>query len=333
MTRDFAAYRKSTYQWEPGHELHLRITKSSLTSDFDYCPKQYEYKRIHKLPEPQTDAMLKGINVHDAIEKFYINVAASVQKAHNLLEAGKRDEAMEIFYNALPVPDEPYILGEPQSIESRLKMDLDRLQQSGHENFLPVINELELHAFVDETVEFDGEDITVPIHYVGIIDRGFRTDEGNIALMELKTGKWMQTRKIGDDRKDYNYKMASMRTEMAFYKRLLKLADHDYQNVTHWGWVYPSGAFIEVPPENKYGNEQRSINYIHYEPCTGRRDTDYKNRIKRMVNNLLTAYLTKNFPTEPSVAKCAWCSFKSICPSWEGSNDPEEYRKAWEEEE
>ena len=127
MARDFKQYAKSTYQWGPGHEKHLRITKSSLTSDFDYCPKSYEYKRIHKLPEPGSDAMTKGTNVHDAIEGFYVNVVPYVQKAYDLLQANKRDEAMELFQKALPVPEEPYVLGEQASIDSRLEMDLDRL--------------------------------------------------------------------------------------------------------------------------------------------------------------------------------------------------------------
>ena len=64
---NFAAYAKSSYIM--GDKPYLRITKTSLTSDFDFCPKQYEYKRIHQLPEPKTDAMTKGINVHNAIEE------------------------------------------------------------------------------------------------------------------------------------------------------------------------------------------------------------------------------------------------------------------------
>jgi hypothetical protein len=333
MTRDWAAYAKSTYQWKPGHELHLRITKSSLTSDFDYCPKQYEYKRLHKLPEHSTDPMRRGINVHDAIEQFYVNVVALVGKAHSHLVAGKREKAMVLFQQALPIPEKPYVLGEQAAIDSRLALDLDRLLGDGVERFLPIINELELHAFVDETIEFNGETITIPIHYAGMIDRGFRNKEGGVELMELKTGKWIQTRKIGGDWTDSRFTVAGMRTEMAFYKHLLQLCDHEYQNVTHWGWIYPSGALIEVPPENKFGHEQRSINRVWLEPCTGRRNTDYTRIIRRDTDALITAYLTETFPPEPSTGKCAYCSFKAICPAWGGSDDPEEYRKAWEAEE
>ena len=101
--RDWAAYAKSTYQWEPGHEKMLRITKSSLTSDFDFCPKQYEYKRIHRLPEPSTDAMTKGTNVHDAIEFYYNNVMPIVNELHTLVQRDKMKEALDLAKSVLPV--------------------------------------------------------------------------------------------------------------------------------------------------------------------------------------------------------------------------------------
>jgi len=324
MSRDFAAYAKSTYGWKPGHEKHLRITKTSLTSDFDFCPKQYEYKRIHRLPEPTTDAMTKGTNVHDAVEVYYDNVIPLVNQIHKCLVEDRRTEAMELALSALPEPEEPYELGEEDVLFNRISWDLDRLLIEGPDKYLPIINELELHVFRDETIEFNGETITVPVHYAGMIDRGYHTEENSVALMELKTGKWVQTKK-GDDWEDSKFKLQSMRTEMAYYKDLLEMADHPYANVTHWGWVYPAGGLVEVEALNKYGYEQRSINRIFYEPCTGRTNTTYKRKLRRMKDALLTAYLTEDFPTKPSQGKCAWCSFKSICPSWDGSDDPEEY--------
>ena len=90
--------------------------------------------------------------------------------------------------------------------------------------------------------------------------------------------------------------MQAMRTEMAFYKRLLDGANHPFQDVTHWGWVHPSGGEQEVEPMNKYGKEQRAVNRIIYEACTGRTWTTYSKKIDRMKNALLTAYFTGDFP-------------------------------------
>ena len=328
---NFAAYAKSSYIM--GDKPYLRITKTSLTSDFDFCPKQYEYKRIHQLPEPKTDAMTKGINVHNAIEEYYINVIDKLDELISLMKHGRKEEAIELAMSAIGKPESPYILGEEEVIRNRLSMDLDRLLGAGKENYLPIMNEEEVHAFVEETIEFNGEELTIPVHYAGSVDRGFKTEEGRVAIMELKTGKWMQTKKpMQDEWNDSTYKVQSMRTEMAYYKFLLEAADHDYQDVSHWGWVYPAGKFAEVPTFNKYGNEQRSVDNITYETASGRRDTDYRKKIDRLKEALLIAYLTEEFPTKPSQGKCAWCSFKSICPSWDGSDDPQEYRDNYTEE-
>jgi len=327
--RDWSAYAKSTYQWKPGHDKHLRMTKTSLTSDFDYCPKQYEYKRIHRLPEPSSEAMMKGNNVHEAIEVFYDNVPPVLDELHTLMQRNKTEEALQLALSV--IPEQEYVLGEGPSIEQRIRWDLQRLLAGGKENYLPIINELEVHAFVEEEFEFNGEVHTIPIHFAGSIDRGYATDEGTYALMELKTGKWVQTKNRQDEWKDSKFKLESMRQEMAFYKYLLQVADHPYQDVSHWGWVYPSGNTAKLDPLNKYGYEQRSINKITYEPATGRTWTTFRKRVERLKTALLTAYLAEDFPTKPSTGKCAWCNFKSICPSWEGSDNPQEYLDNYEE--
>lgn len=327
--RDWEAYRKSSYIM--GEKPYLRMTKTSLTSDFDFCPKQYEYKRIHRLPEPSTDAMMKGNNVHDAIEKFYDNVPPVLDEIYTLMQRDKRQEALELALSV--IPEQEYVLGEGPSIEQRIRWDLERLLAGGKENYLPVINELEVHAFVEEEIEFNGEVHTIPIHFAGSIDRGYATDEGTYALMELKTGKWVQTKNRQDEWQDSKFKLESMRQEMAFYKKLLQWANHPYQDVTHWGWVYPSGDTAKLDPLNKYGYEQRGVNKVMYEEATGRRWTTFGKRVERLKTALLTAYLAEDFPTKPSAGKCAWCNFKSICPSWEGSDNPQEYLDNYEGDE
>jgi hypothetical protein len=339
--RDWTAYSRSTYAWKPGHPKHLRVTKSSLTSDFDFCPKQYEYKRVHGLPTPETDAMRKGTNVHNAVEYYFNNVYPYLDDLLTLMQRDKRDEALALALSILP--EETYELGEEKSIETRLKWDLERLLAGGKDDYLPIINEAEVHAFTEEEFEFNGEVLTIPIHWAGSIDRAFATENG-VALMELKTGKWLQTAKTDTTGtvtwEDQSFKVDSMRIEMAFYKHLLKVADHEHQNVTHWGWVYPSGEVEGLDAYNKYGLEQRSVNRIFYEPINANKEGQKQSvsryaegRVQRLKEALITAYLTDDFPPKPSQGKCAWCDFKSICPSWEGSDDPKEYIAKMQEEE
>ena len=78
--RNWEAYGKSSYIM--GEKEYLRVTKSSLTSDFTFCQKQYEYKRIEGRKSPQTDDMTRGTNVHDAIEEFYILARPVYRKAY-----------------------------------------------------------------------------------------------------------------------------------------------------------------------------------------------------------------------------------------------------------
>ena len=203
--RNWEAYGKSTYQWHVGHDKYLRVTKSSLTSDFTFCQKQYEYKRIEGRKSPETDDMLRGTNVHDAIEEFYVLARPVYRKAYEALKKGHREEALQMLLDCVPRSDEPYTLGEEPIIRQRIEWDLIRLEQDP-DRFLPVINELEGHAFEEIDFEFDGEVVTIPIHFAGSIDRGYENEDGTYTLMELKTGKWVGT----------DYKVRSMRTEMAF---------------------------------------------------------------------------------------------------------------------
>ena len=127
MMVDFEQYRKSTYDWKPGHEKHLRITKSSLTSDFDFCPQQYYFKRIEGRKQPQTDDMLRGINVHDAMELYFLNVRPVVAKILGLATMGEDEEAFQLMWGCLPEPKEPYTLGEEDILLKRMQWEYARL--------------------------------------------------------------------------------------------------------------------------------------------------------------------------------------------------------------
>ena len=296
--KNFEPYKKSTYQWKPGHEKALRITKSSLTSDFDFCPKQYEFKRIDGRKTPQTDDMLRGTNVHDAMEVFFINVKPAVNKILGLAKDNKDEEAFELMLKCLPEPEEPYHLDEEPILQKRLEWEYARLIASDGVDYLPIMNEDELHAFFDHTVEVNGFVHTVPIHMAGAVDRGFRTEEGKVALMELKTGKW----RIGDI-----YKPRSMRYEMAFYADLMKKADHPLKDVTHWGWLFPGGGRLGDGHEDHWGYEKVSKRYF--------------TKVKKGFDALIEAYILNNFPPTPSEGKCAWCSFIEACPAWKEGGD------------
>lgn len=298
--KNFAPYKKSTYQWQPGHEKALRITKSSLTSDFDFCPKQYEYSRIDGRKSPETDAMRRGTNVHDAMEEYFVAVRPNVDKILALAQKGEEEEAFGLMLKCLPEPEEAYSLGEDDILQTRLEWEYARLLACEGENYLPVMNEEEVHAYFDYKVEVNGEEYTVPIHMAGAIDRGFETEEGDVALMELKTGKWKTNSK---------FKMQSMRYEMMFYMELLRKAKHPYKNVSHWGWLFPAGDRTGEPGTEKHWTYEEVRRHV----------TNYRKKVYRGFDNLIEAYILNNFPAKPHEKKCAWCDFRRECPAWADS--------------
>ena len=69
-----SAMPEFTYDWK--HENYddpskpiLKITKSSLGS-FDWCAKKYDFSYIQRLPQDQTEAMLKGTICHTSKRIF-----------------------------------------------------------------------------------------------------------------------------------------------------------------------------------------------------------------------------------------------------------------------
>lgn len=309
------AYSKSTYDWSPGHEKSLRITKTSLTSDFTFCPQQYYYKRIEKRESPKTDHMIRGTNVHDAMEEFYVLVRPVLDKALKLLQKGDREEAFGLFWKSLPEPEEPYELDEESILRVRLEWELDRLLITEGKNFLPVINEESIHAFVNKDIVHNGEVITIPLHFAGMIDRGFENDDGTFTLMELKTGKWKQK---WDNKRgtwvDDAYKKKAMRQEMAYYWDLLKKADHPMKSVSHWGWLYPGGHLTGVMEFDDKGKPKvQSVDHWEHEKVNSR----YIQMNERDLEALLESYLTENFPPKPHQKKCLYCSFTDDCPAWQ----------------
>lgn len=292
------AYKESTYQWEPGHEKRLRVTKSSL-GDFEFCPKQYEFKRVEGRSTPETEAMRRGTNVHDAMEMFYIKVRPRLAEIGHLAQSGKDEEALDLMLKCLPEPEEPYELGEEPILLTRMEWEYARLLACDEiEDFLPVYNEADVHAFIEEKVELNGEVTHIPIHLGGKIDRAFRSEEGRLALMELKTGKWNGS----------SFKLKSMRKEMAFYAWALSedetLADDD---VSHWGWLYPAGDSGGEGCFKHWDYERFKKQYIGY--------------VKRDLKRLLEAYIMGEFTPKPSQGKCAWCHFMNECPAWQDGGD------------
>jgi len=281
-----SSMKEFTYKWKPENyddpsKPILKITKSSLGS-FDWCPKKYEFSYRQRLPQDQTEAMLKGTVLHNHREDFF-NIF-DIKKAEKM----NNSEVLEYCTSLMPVDDYYDISLTVASLEAQ--RFIEARTENKMDEYLPVCNE----------GKFDAE-ITIPaninpkfplsrdyvIHIQGIIDRIFK-ENGGLVPFEYKTGGWK------------DWKKTSMRKEMAFYELLLINAPDEVMikngldpndKVTHWGWYYPAA------------------NYIYAEPRKTRSMTSVMNNIAKLIHH----YEKDMFPAKYYYKTCAHCSFFGIC--------------------
>ena len=294
--------KASAYNWKPSDEGILRISKSSLGT-FGWCPQQYYLNYFARLPQETQDYHVRGNNCHYAVEEFYKRIPPFLDDIIAAHEQGYYAKALQMMMDAFPAydeidfrderdpaPNEPYQYGEPEILRQLAEWEMERLISTGGEDFLPIGNELRTNAGIE--VEIDGTPI--PIELRGIIDRMFRDEDGGVALMELKTGKWTQG------------KTSDIRGESAFYQLMLEESgDQKYLPVTHWGWQYPGGGI-----NNGIGP------HWDYEPVK----KVSMNALKKRMERLVRAHIKEEFPPEPNPVKCSYCEYMPFCPAWTEDN-------------
>tara|TARA_Y100000593_G_C4317640_1_gene341750 strand:+ start:2484 stop:3320 length:837 start_codon:yes stop_codon:yes gene_type:complete len=148
----------------------LRVSKSSFMQ-YLWCPRQFWWNHV-MLPDvrpPPTEAMLRGTEVHDALDEAYDNW-----------------EGEDL---PLPVSDDAAYI-------TLIEMENQRRQLWGEEHFIPI--EHEIHHEV-----YDPE---LNIVMVGRMDALYRHPDGGLVLGELKTGN-MGDSKLSKTRKELCFYM------------------------------------------------------------------------------------------------------------------------------
>lgn len=285
------SYEESSYNWMPGMDGLLRISKSSLGSH-GFCPLKYKFSYIYRLPSEESEAMVRGTNVHNIVEYFWNHIDDVLDEVLTLIADDKKHVAKEKLFSVIPSPPTPYELGEQVVIEKWFDWQWNRLLITEGKHWKPIGNEVSAHARME--IEVDGENI--PVHLRGFIDTVFSDGDGGSILMELKTGKW-------------NMKKAkSMREEMQFYRLMLEEGGYaDYLPVTHWAWEFPNGT-ANGGVKAEWEIEQLGTRKTSYAPKT----------VMRNLVKLVRSHLKDEFEPAPYAAKCEWCDFMELCPAWGG---------------
>ena len=293
------SYKSSTYAWNPNEDdtTILRVTKSSYGT-FGWCPQQYYIEKFLGMRGETVDHHIRGLNVHDMMEWFWLNYTDEQEKSVlKLIDEGDLLEAEKLFNSAIPAPPEPYEFGEDEQIAQWVKWQFNRLVITKGEQWRPVAIEANIQA--TRFVEVNGEHI--PIHMNGFIDGLFADDDG-FALMELKTGKYNKN------------KPTAMRKEMQFYKMMLEHSPHyEFLPITHWGWEFPGGGINGGDgPTLFYEESKKGGRYA-------------SKSIEKGLVRLIEAHLNMEFPPDPgnNDFKCGWCSFQEHCEYWNPADDLE----------
>jgi CRISPR/Cas system-associated exonuclease Cas4 (RecB family) len=269
-----------TYQWnsdwadDPTKPI-LKITKSSM-STFKWCKLQYEFSYLDRRPVDRTDDMLKGTVVHSSWDDFHQDI--DIKK----IEDSTFLDIQEYFTSLFPIDD------YTELTESMATFEAQRFVDSRHQGmidtFLPVASEeiyngrILIHRDTHKKYPLNRDYI---VHLQGIVDKIF-IENGSYIPMELKTGKWKDSKKTG------------IRREMAFYKLLMESDENcEFVPITHWGWYFPTS------------------NYIYVEPVK----TRTMNAMKQTLAEMIYAYELAEFPSSYFHKKCVWCSFQGICPA------------------
>jgi hypothetical protein len=286
----------SCYDYHPGmpDNTLLRMSKSSVMSDFGFCQQQYFIKRPLGMKEPQNDNMLRGTNVHDSLEMFYHRV--------DMEKAKKADDVYEYFRGCFGRPQEirsaqdTFNLDEDLHIDRLCEAEVQRFSASNPDHFLPTGNEL----LVDIVHELDVDGTPQKIHFTGFIDRVFTNPDGSLHIHELKTGAWFKKGKVSAKKEE------AMRKEMAFYVWLLTKSDPSL-NITHWGWDHTGGDEVFRLVEPVRVKEIQSM-IAQMQACV-RAHRKYKGDGDGAAFKLLPPG-AQQYICDP------WCSLKEFCPRY-----------------
>lgn len=282
----------STYTWTPDSDKMIRISKSTLDTYSNWCSQQMWLGKVCHTEPLDRDYLVIGDNVHNAQEEFYENLVCDtprMEKAIAVAKDGDEKTAFRLLKEMYPVAEGDYADREEALQNWMIHNDVARLKHCAEpDDFLPAGNELDLDAIVEVDVPEHG---IVKVHLRGIIDRIFKDENGDLILMELKTGKF-----------NPKYTPPKMKGEMAYYTYLLDESDSDLGDVKWWAWRFPKAEHWDVLPAAK-----RTI-------------TAMKKRMGRLVKS----YLEQDFPvvSDRQEYKCSHCDFMQFCPKWTPYENP-----------
>jgi len=289
----------SSYVWTPemGEDgIIIRMSKSTLTSP-SWCAQQMWLQHNYPRPPELVKHLVVGDDVHNGLEMFYNNLAkANIKTLH--AQATRGVNIIKHLNKLIPTKEQivsnrrkenkdfPFY-NEDYARNMDWLMNYENARITLSKRVMPLANEVRLE--VKKEIEVPGYG-SIPVQFVGIIDRVFEADDGGLCLFELKTGKWKDN------------KLSGMRKEMSYYKFLIENADPEMlkendldRPVTQWGWRYSAADHWTIEDVKKVSERG----------------------MMKTMRDLIKMYLDQHFPIAKQDFKCSWCSYIELCPRYE----------------
>jgi putative RecB family exonuclease len=249
----------------------LERLSPSRASDFLQCPQLFEYRTIQRLPEETTVHQARGTTAHLALQHLFDlpKEDRTADRLYDLFRAAWTELRTEEEYEGLfdSVEEE-----RAWGLESmKLLRNYFTVEDPGA--IEPLGRELDLL-----------EEVTEGVVIRGILDRMDETPEGDLVILDYKTGKAPPQRYA-----------ASAFFALKIYAALIRKRT--------------GRTPIEVRLMYLNGPTQLAM------PITDELLDQTEQRIATIWNQIERAIETETFPPSPSKL-CGWCSFQDICPAF-----------------
>ena len=278
----------------------LRVSKSSFIQ-YNKCPRQYWWSKI-ALPDleiPVSEAAIRGTAIHQVMEDALRDISDDTKLTLKVTEENPvwRGEPWDRLFHSHAIAQDVEL---DDGVDSLKEILASIIEEWGELEIVELEDKHEIPYSVI-TRDEEGEITTYPVVLVGMIDGVFRMPNGNLVVVELKTGN------------ANSGKLSRTRKELCFYRKLLNLKGYDH--ATHFLTIFPDADdpkfLTEMLGKKKaqvFMGESKGLAIL--EPV----GTRSINAMENTLSNSVKGIMTQEWPIKWNEYFCTqWCEFHLSC--------------------